>query len=71
MGDVACRLGAPYGLMDAPILAFPGRLIQIPDPDSAAFLEIDPGAVPAYKDADTLLRSPNPALKNHFASSLR
>ena len=71
MGDVACRLGAPYGLMDAPMPALQGRLIQIPDPDSAAFLEIDPGVGSAYKDADTPFRSPNPAPKNQFGPTAR
>ena len=71
MGDVACMLGARYGLMDAPIPALRGRLIQIPDPDPAAFLERDSGVVSAYKDADTLLRSGDPAPKNHFVQTAR
>ncbi len=63
--------GARYGLMDAPIPALRKRPTQIPNPDSAAFLEIDAGVVSSYKDAFRLLSSLNPALKNHFAQTDR
>lgn len=70
MGDIACGTGARYSRTDLPAPALRRRLVQISDPDSAAFLEIDSSVVSASKDKHGLRRSLNPAFINQFAPSV-